>query len=151
MFTMVKANISQALILVIEDNCEDYETTVRAFRKAGVESAINRCNDGDEAIDYLLRRGDYAQRPDALLPTIILLDLNMPGTDGFEVLAIIKQDDSLKSIPVIILSTSASQNDIEFCYKAGANSYLEKPVDLEGFLNAIKRVKEYWLETVELL
>ena len=137
-------------ILVVEDNNEDYETTVRALRTVGVQRAICRCEDGDEALDYLFHRGQYADPALAPRPAIVLLDLNMPGTDGFEVLDSMKQDDDLKIIPIIILTTSSSERDIEVCYKTGANSYIQKPVDLDGFIETVKRLKEYWLETVKL-
>ena len=137
-------------ILVVEDNCEDYETTVRALRKVGVERAIYRCEDGDEALDYLFHRGQYADPASPPRPAIVLLDLNMPGTDGFEVLNAMKRDDELKIIPIVVLTTSSSDRDIEVCYKTGANSYIQKPVDLNGFVETVRRLKEYWFETVEL-
>jgi len=137
-------------ILVVEDNNEDYETTVRALRKVGIERAICRCEDGDEALDYLFHRGQYADAASAPRPAIVLLDLNMPGTDGFEVLDTIKRDNDLKTIPTVVLTTSSSERDIEVCYKTGANSYIQKPVDLDGFIETVKRFKEYWFETVKL-
>jgi CheY-like chemotaxis protein len=143
-------NKSKAPILVVEDNDEDYETTVRALRKVGVDKEVLRSENGDEAIDYLLQRNGYAPPVPAPRPAIILLDLNMPGTDGFEVLEMIKQDMVLKSIPVVVLTTSSSDRDIEMCYRSGANSYIQKPVNLDGFVEAIKQFKDYWFETVVL-
>ena len=137
-------------ILVIEDNNEDYETTFRALRKVGIDRDVYRCEDGDEALDYLFHRGQYADPQSAPRPAIILLDLNMPGTDGFEVLGAMKQDNELKSVPVVILTTSSSERDIEVCYKTGANSYIQKPLNLDGFIVTIQRFKEYWFETVVL-
>jgi CheY-like chemotaxis protein len=134
------------VILVIEDSPADYEATVRALRKAGLANPILRCCDGDEALDFLFRRGpdaDLARKP---RPSIILLDLNLPGTDGREVLAEIKDDLDLKTIPVVVLTTSTDERDIEKCYLAGANSYMKKPVDLMGFISAIQRLKDYWFE-----
>lgn len=137
-------------ILIVEDNREDYETTVRALRRVGVERDIRRCQDGDEALDYLFQRKSYADGDSAPRPAIVLLDLNMPGTDGFEVLDTMKQDDDLRIIPVVILTTSSSDRDITACYKTGANSYIQKPVDMKGFVETIRRLKDYWFETVAL-
>lgn len=140
----------QQPILLVEDSPEDYEATTRALRKAGLANPILRCGDGDEALDFLHRRGDYADPARAPRPGVILLDLNLPGTDGREVLAEVKGDDHLKRIPVIVLTTSTDERDIERCYLAGANSYIKKPVDLPGFLRAIQQLKDYWFEVVIL-
>jgi CheY-like chemotaxis protein len=139
---------SSQTILIVEDSPQDYEATVRALRKAGLVNSIMHCVDGDEALDYLYQRGDHADPQKAPRPGIILLDLNMPGTDGREVLADIKQNDDLKVIPVVVLTTSSDERDIEECYRAGANSYVQKPVDLSGFFKAIQRLHDYWLEIV---
>lgn len=135
------------LMLIVEDNDEDFEFTVMALRKAGLHNAIRRCSSGDEALDYLYRRGKYKGAQE---PNVILLDLNMPGTDGREVLGIIKKDPELASIPVIVLTTSSDNIDVEECYAQGANSYVQKPVDFEGLMKAIQRLKEYWFEVVIL-
>ena len=137
------------VILLVEDSPEEYEATVRALKKAGLANPIHRCEDGDEALDYLFRRGRYAD-PAAPRPGIILLDLNLPGTDGREVLDAVKADDDLRSIPVVVLTTSTDERDIERCYQAGANSYVKKPVDLEGFMTAVQRLRDYWFEVVIL-
>ena len=137
-------------ILLVEDSPEDFEITVRAFRKTNIANPIFRCVDGEDALDYLYQRGAYAAPALAPRPAIILLDLNLPGTDGREVLAEIKQVDHLKDIPVVVLTTSADEVDIENCYRAGANSFVQKPVDLAGFITAIQRLKDYWFEIVLL-
>jgi two-component system response regulator len=137
----------QQSILLVEDSPEDFEATVRALRKAGLANPIVRCEDGDEALDYLHRRGRYTEA-NASRPGIVLLDLNLPGTDGRDVLAEIKGDASLRSIPVVILTTSTDERDVERCYASGANSYVKKPVDLDGFMRAIQRLKEFWFEIV---
>ena len=137
-------------ILLVEDSAEDAEATVRALRRAGLANPIHHCHDGDEALDYLRRRGQYAPPASAPRPGVVLLDLNLPGTDGREVLAEVKGDDALKQIPVIVLTTSTDQRDIDRCYEAGANSYVKKPVDLDGFLHAIQRLSDYWFEVVIL-
>jgi CheY-like chemotaxis protein len=137
-------------ILLVEDSPEDFEATERAFRKSGLKNPIYRCSDGDEALDYLYRRGAYTDPARSPRPGIILLDLNLPGTDGREVLEAVKKDDSLKLIPVIVLTTSADERDVEACYLAGANSYIQKPVDLDGFMKAIEHLNGFWFEVVIL-
>ena len=137
-------------ILLVEDSPEDFETTERAFRRSGLKNPIYRCADGDEALDFLYRRGRYAAVDAAPRPGVILLDLNLPGTDGREVLSEIKNDPGLKQIPVIVLTTSKDERDIEVCYRCGANSYIQKPVDLDGFMKAIERLNDYWFEVVIL-
>jgi len=134
-------------ILLVEDSPEDFETTQRAFRRSGLKNPILRCADGDEALDFLFQRGSHADSP---RPGVILLDLNLPGTDGREVLAEIKAHDDLKEIPVIVLTTSADERDVQACYQAGASSYIQKPVDVEGFMRAIERLNDYWFEVVIL-
>lgn len=134
-------------ILLVEDSPEDFETTERAFRKSGLKNPIFRCSDGDEALEFLFRRGRFADAP---RPGVILLDLNLPGTDGREVLAEIKADPSLRQIPVIVLTTSNDDRDVQACYSAGASSYIQKPVDLDGFMRAIERLNDYWFEVVIL-
>lgn len=134
-------------ILLVEDSPEDFEATQRAFRRSGLKNPIVRCEDGEEALDYLFRRGQYSY---AQRPGVILLDLNLPGTDGRQVLAEIKKDESLKQIPVVVLTTSADERDISACYNAGANSYIQKPVDIDGFVKAIERLNGYWFEVVIL-
>lgn len=137
-------------ILVVEDNPEDFETTRRAFAKAGLVNNIHRCADGDEALDYLFRRGRHADPGTSPRPGMILLDLNLPGTDGRQVLAQVKADDDLRRIPVIVLTTSADERDIQDCYRCGANSYMQKPVDLEGFMAAVQRLTDFWIGVVIL-
>jgi two-component system, response regulator len=137
-------------ILIVEDSPEDYETTVRAFKKSGLNNPIYRCEDGDDALDFLLHRGKYVDKDKAPRPGIILLDLNLPGTDGRAVLSEIKKDANLRTIPVIVLTTSDDGKDVESCYNGGANSYVKKPVDLDRFIQAIQRLKDYWFEVVVL-
>ena len=140
----------QQPILIVEDSPEDYEIAMRAFNKAGLANPIFHCEDGDEALDYLYRQGRYSDPKSSPRPGMILLDLNMPGTDGREVLIEIKNDPDLKSIPVIVLTTSNDEKDIEQCYEAGANSYICKPVEISGFFEAIRRLNDYWFEIVVL-
>lgn len=137
-------------ILLVEDSPEDYEATVRAFKRAGLKNPIVRCDDGDSALDYLYRRGRWTDPETSPRPGVILLDLNLPGTDGREVLQEIKRHDQLRHIPVIVLTTSNDTRDVEACYQTGANSYVQKPVDMDGFIRAIERLNGYWFEVVVL-
>lgn len=141
---------TQLSLLMVEDSDEDYEATMRALRKLGMSADVIRCTNGDDALDLLHRRGAYTGRNDDRSLSLILLDLNLPTTDGCEVLAEIKSDQTLRSIPVVILTTSASPTDIEACYRNGANSYLRKPMNLNQFTNMLKLVCDYWFGTVLL-
>ena len=132
-------------LMIVEDSPEDYKATVRAFKKAKLVNPIQHCEDGDEALDYLFRRGKFADPTSSPRPAVILLDLNLPGTDGRDVLKEIKADENLKVIPVLVLTSSSDERDIEACYQAGANSYVRKPVDMSGLIQAIERLKEFWL------
>jgi two-component system response regulator len=126
-------------ILIVEDSPDDFEATKRAFTKANLRNRIHRAESGEEALSFL--RDESNPRPG-----IILLDLNMPGLDGRKTLEIIKQTRALQSIPVVILTTSNDERDVEACYKLGANTYIQKPVDFDGLIAAIRRLKEYWFE-----
>jgi CheY-like chemotaxis protein len=137
-------------ILLVEDSPEDFETTKRAFQRSGLRNPLMRCADGDEALDYLFRRGNYADPATSPRPGVILLDLNLPGTDGREVLSEIKANPQVQQIPVVVLTTSRDDRDVEACYRAGASSYIQKPVDLEGFIRAIEKLNGYWFEVVIL-
>jgi two-component system, response regulator len=133
-------------ILLVEDNLDDYEATCRAFKKANLCNPIVWCKSGRDALDCLKQEGAYKDARKAARPGLVLLDLNMPGLDGRKTLEAIKQDVALKRIPVIILTTSADERDIEACYQTGANTYVQKPVSFEGLIEAIRRLKAYWFE-----
>ena len=137
-------------ILLVEDSAEDARVTMRAFLRAGLRNAVVVCRDGEEALDYLYQQGSYAMLGKADRPELILLDLNLPGRDGRTLLRLIKADDTIKAIPVIILTTSDEPSDIEACYQYGANSYVKKPVDFAGFMQAIARLVDFWF-TIALL
>ena len=126
-------------ILIVDDSLDDYEATKRAFAKANLANAIRHARSGEVALAYL--RSD-----EAVMPGLILLDLNMPGLDGRKTLEIIKRSPSLKKIPVVVLTTSDDERDIKACYELGANTYVQKPVDFDGLIAAVKRLKEYWFE-----
>jgi CheY-like chemotaxis protein len=138
-------------ILIVEDSDDDYESTVRALQKDGnLVNPIFRCTSADVALDYLLRKAQYASPVDAPRPGIVLLDLNMPGRDGRAVIDAMKQAPALREIPVVVLTTSNDEKDIHECYAMGASTYITKPVDLERFISAIQRLKEYWFEVAIL-
>ena len=135
------------IILIVEDSDDDYYATVRAFKKEGnLFNPIKRCEDGSEALDYL--NSEWSSETPK--PAIILLDLNLPGIDGRRVLQHIKATPSLANIPVIVLTTSNDERDIAECYTLGANTYIQKPVNLDSFFNAIKKLKEYWFQIAVL-
>ncbi|MFQ5651901.1 MAG: response regulator [bacterium] len=133
-------------ILVVEDNLEDFAAMQRAFKQSRFANPVIHCQDGDSALDYLFQRGEYENPEKSPRPGLILLDLNLPGTDGREVLNEIKKDTDLRKIPVIVLTTSTDERDIEKCYEFGANTYIRKPVSFDGFLKAIQCLHDYWFE-----
>jgi CheY-like chemotaxis protein len=137
-------------LLIVEDSPEDFEAMSRTLSKAGVGNHLVHCEDGDDALHFLYRRGPYGAPSSSPRPAIIMLDLNLPGTDGRQVLAQIKQDDDLRAIPVLVFTTSSHQEDIQWCYEAGANSYVKKPVDLVEFQQALLSLKEFWFDTATL-
>jgi len=138
---------SQAqMVLLIEDSADDYEATMRAFNKASLHNPVIWCQSGRNALDFLTRDGRYKDLATAMRPGLILLDLNMPGLDGRKTLQLIKGNSELQQIPVIVLTTSSDERDVDACYRMGANSYVQKPVSFDGLIEAIKRLKEYWFE-----
>jgi CheY-like chemotaxis protein len=132
-------------ILLVEDNPDDVELTRIAFAEAKIANPLVVVGDGAEALDYLLARGQYADRADQPLPSIVLLDLNLPKVDGREVLQAIRANERTRSLPVVVLTTSAEPFDVEASYALGVNSYIQKPVDFERFVWAVKQVGLYWL------
>jgi chemotaxis family two-component system response regulator Rcp1 len=134
-------------VLLVEDSPGDVRLTKEAFKDAKVHINLHVASDGAEAMAFLGREGEHANVP---RPDLILLDLNLPKKDGREVLAEIKASPSLKSIPVVILTTSASEEDILRSYLLHANCYITKPVDLDGFLKVVKSVDNFWLSVVKL-
>ncbi|MGD9650680.1 MAG: response regulator [Dongiaceae bacterium] len=128
-------------ILMVEDNQDDYEATMRAFKKANLYNPVSWCKSGQEALNFLQTNSGNSNRPG-----LILLDLNMPGLDGRKTLQAIKENPATKRIPVLILTTSADERDVQACYQMGANTYIQKPVSFDGLISAIHRLKEYWFE-----
>ena len=132
-------------ILLVEDNPDDVELTRIAFAEADLDSRLEVVRDGAEALDYLFARGAHAGRDPARLPSIVLLDLNLPKVDGREVLQAIRANEATRSLPVVMLTTSTEPFDVDASYALGANSYIRKPVDFEQFVWAVKQVGLYWL------
>ena len=137
--------IRDETILLVEDNPDDIELTMRAFRKNNIANNVAVAHDGVEALDYLFGRGAYAGRNTAEKPRLILLDLKMPKMDGLHVLEHLRADERTKLIPVVILTSSKEDNDLVSSYKCGANSYVRKPVDFSQFLEAVRQIGLYWL------
>jgi two-component system, chemotaxis family, response regulator Rcp1 len=134
-------------ILLVEDSPSDVRLTREAFKDAKIRVNLHVVTDGAEAMDFLLKQGKHADVP---VPDLILLDLNLPKKDGREVLAEIKASPTLRTIPVIILTTSQAGADIMDSYRHYANGYIAKPVDLEGFLKVVKGIDSFWLTVVKL-
>jgi CheY-like chemotaxis protein len=132
-------------ILLVEDNPNDLELTLRALRKANLTNNIQIARDGAEAIEFLFCEGAYAHRKLEDGPKVILLDLKLPKIDGLEVLRRVKTDERTKAIPVVVLTSSKEQKDVVDSYQLGVNSYIVKPVNFEGFANAVQEIGMYWL------
>lgn len=132
-------------ILLVEDNPQDAELTIRALKKHHITNQIFVLEDGAEALDFIFCQGKYTQREITNHPKVVLLDLKLPKVNGLEVLKAIKEDERLRSIPVVIVTSSRQDPDIETAYKYGANSYVVKPVDFDGFVEAMTKLGLYWL------
>ena len=144
---MKTTGIKSPRILLVDDNPGDARLVAEAFRAVAPAAVLSVAADGVEALQRLRCEGKYATAP---APDLILLDLRMPGKNGFEVLAEVKQDPHLRSIPVVVLTTSDAPQDIRLAYDLHANCYMTKPVDLAGFFEAIKALSEFWLAVVRL-
>jgi len=129
-------------ILLVEDNLDHVELILRTLRDNNLLNQVHVVTNGEEALDFLYRRGKYSDAP---RPVLTLLDIKLPRVDGIEVLRQIKADPELKSMPVVMLTTSADEQEIVESYTCGANSYIVKPLDFDQFVKAIKAVKLYWL------
>ena len=132
-------------ILLVEDNANDVELTLRAFKKNNIVNEVVVVSDGAEALDYLFGTGTYAGRDKDITPAVILLDLNLPKIGGLEVLQSIRANKQTKLLPVVILTSSNEEKDLIDSYSLGANSYVRKPVEFNQFLGAIKQLGLYWL------
>lgn len=134
-------------ILLVEDNEGDIFLTKEAFENGKVYTELSVVKDGKAAMDFLKKEGEFSKVKE---PDLLLLDLNLPKKNGFEVLEFIKQDTKLKHIPVIILSTSSAERDINKCYENHANCYIIKPVDIESLFTVISKIENFWLSIVKL-
>lgn len=132
-------------ILLVEDNLDDAELTIRALKKNNLLNNLLHVKDGAEALDFLLCKGKYAVRNSDVKPKVILLDLNMPKISGIEVLQKIKTNERTKAIPVVVLTSSKESPDVQACYQLGANSFIVKPVGFESFTKAVNELGLYWL------
>jgi two-component system response regulator len=132
-------------ILFVEDNPADVELTLRALKVAHIANRIHVVQDGEEALDFLFRRGREAGRRGELLPRLVLLDLKLPKVDGMEVLRQIRENPQTRTLPVVILTSSKEERDLVNGYQLGANSYIQKPVDFTQFQNTVMQLGLYWL------
>lgn len=133
-------------LLVVEDSNEDFRMLQRLMRRMAVQNPIYRCTNGDEVLEFLYQEGNYQDPNVAPRPSVILLDLNLPGIDGRDILERLKQDSSLRKIPVVVFTTSSNPRDIEICYQKGANGYLIKPINVQELQKTIQAFVNYWLE-----
>lgn len=134
-------------LLVVEDSDTDFAVLERYLTKFSFNIPVYRCCDGDEALDYLCHEGEYEENHQHFpRPSLILLDLNLPGTDGKEVLTEIKNNHGLKTIPVVVFTTSSNPDDIKTCYEKGANTYIIKPMDLDKMKTTIQSLLDHWFK-----
>ncbi|QPV62681.1 response regulator [Halosimplex litoreum] len=134
-------------ILLAEDNPGDAKLTRKALEQGNVINNLHVVTDGVEAVEYLRQEGEHAEKP---RPDLILLDLNMPRKDGREVLAEIKDDEDLRRIPVVVMTSSEAEEDIVQSYDLHANAYLTKPIDFDGFIDVVQRIEDFWLTVVKM-
>jgi two-component system response regulator len=134
----------QVEILLVEDNALDAELTMRALKKGGLANKVLWVKDGQEALDYLFREGDYASRVETV-PRLVLLDLKMPKVDGIEVLKVVKGDERTRRIPVVVMTSSQEESDVAKSYDFGVNSYVVKPVDFNALADVAHQAGYYWL------
>ncbi|MFA6598394.1 MAG: response regulator [Ignavibacteriaceae bacterium] len=132
-------------ILLVEDNLNDVELALRALKKNRIANNIFVVNDGEEALDFIYCRNKHENRKPNNPPKVILLDLKLPKVDGLEVLKILKSDEEKKIIPIIVLTSSNQEKDMIESYKLGVNSYIQKPVDFDQFVESVKQIGMYWL------
>jgi CheY-like chemotaxis protein len=134
-------------ILLVEDSPSDTDLTVEALAAAKISNRLSVVEDGVQAMEFLRRQGGYAQAP---RPDLILLDLNLPRKDGREVLADIRADEKLTTIPVVVLTTSQAEKDVLHAYALHANCYITKPVDFQQFMEVVRAIEDFWLTVVKL-
>lgn len=137
--------MNQMEILLVEDNSEDVELTLRALKKNNIANAVHIVNDGQQALDFVFGRGKYEERDVNHHPRVILLDLKLPKVDGMEVLREIRNDERTRKIPVVMLTSSAEERDVIESYNLGVNSYIVKPLDFDQFINTVSHLGLYWV------
>jgi len=148
---MIQASkVNPITILLADDDIDDQQMAIEALQESRVANDLHCVEDGEELLDYLYRRGKYADPKDSPRPGLILLDLNMPRLDGREALKEIKSDSDLRRIPVVVLTTSQAEEDIFRTYDLGVNSFITKPVSFDGLVTVMKTLQQYWFEIVEL-
>jgi two-component system response regulator len=141
------ASLTEAEILLVEDDPADGELTLRAMRRNNLANHIHWVKDGEQALEYMFRTGAYAGREPAALPKLVLLDLKMPKVDGIEVLRRLKSEPATQAVPVVIMTSSNEERDVVAGYRLGVNSYIVKPVQFDAFLETVARIGLYWLLT----
>jgi two-component system, response regulator len=141
--SLAMSDLAPIEILLVEDNPADAEMAIRALKRGHLANGIEWIQDGENALDYVFRRGQYATRPQGN-PRLILLDLKMPKLDGIDVLRALKADPGTRSVPVVMLTSSNEENDIVRSYDLGVNSYIVKPVEFDRFVDAVSKLGVYW-------
>ncbi|HSL44772.1 MAG TPA: response regulator [Anaerolineales bacterium] len=132
-------------VLLVEDNPRDAELTIRALKRHNLANQLFHVSDGAEALDFLFGRGKYAGRQSNTAPKVVLLDLKLPKVNGLEVLRLMKEDSRLRTIPVVVVTSSAEDPDMQAAYQLGVNSYVVKPVQFDSFMEAMSKLGVYWL------
>jgi two-component system response regulator len=144
---MTITGLEQVEILLVEDNPEDAEMTLRALRRNNLANNVHWVKNGAEALDFVFGTGEYAQRDPAATPKLILLDIKMPKVDGIEVLRRLKSNPATQTIPVVVMTSSNEERDVVDSYRLGVNSYIVKPVGFEAFLETVAKIGLYWVLT----
>jgi two-component system, response regulator len=132
-------------MLLVEDNLDDIELILRALRKYSIKAQVDVVQDGEEALDYLFARGEFAKQENEELPVVVLLDLKLPKVDGLEVLKALRAEPRTRTLPIVVLTSSTQEEDVEQAYRLGANSFLHKPVNFGDFRQLVQQLGIYWL------
>jgi two-component system response regulator len=135
----------EGMILLVEDNQDDVDLTLRALARHNVANEVTVVRDGAEALDFVFARGQYSSRDPSALPRLILLDINLPKLSGLQVLQELRSNQLTRMVPVVMLTTSSQERDVVDSYTHGANSYVQKPIDFQEFAEAVKQLGVYWL------
>ncbi|HXM80377.1 MAG TPA: response regulator [Burkholderiales bacterium] len=141
------AGLEQVEILLVEDNANDGEITLRALRKNNLANRVHWVRDGEEALEFMFCSGQYAGRDRARTPKLVMLDIKMPKVDGIEVLRRLKQDAATRTVPVVVMTSSNEERDVVESYRLGVNSYIVKPVAFDAFLETVAKIGLYWVLT----